>query len=63
MSTGIYSSMWYNLDDTKDREAVAFLLHQSQRRIEFSAYGLYDLSMETFAGVRFDIIVHRINFL
>lgn len=55
MSTTIYSSMWYNLDDMNDRKTVAFLLQHSQRRIRFSAYGVYDLSMETFSGVGFFI--------
>lgn len=51
MSTVVYSSLWYNLEDSRDRKAVAFLLQHSQRRIRFSAYGMYDLSMETFWGV------------
>lgn len=51
MSSVIYSSTWYNLDDTKDLETIAFLIQHSQRRIKFSAYGMYDLSMETFSGV------------
>ncbi len=51
MSTVIYSSMWYNLESGKDRRTVAYLIQHSQRRIRFSAYGMYDLSMETFSGV------------
>lgn len=51
MSTVVYSSMWYNIENINDRETVAFLIQHTQRYVRFSAYGMYDLSMETFSGV------------
>lgn len=66
MASVIYSSKWYNIDDIQSRKMISLLLLRSQAHNRLSAYGLYDLSMETFSKVsqkcyRFMVLVFKID--
>lgn len=51
MATEIYCSKWYDITDVEDRKIIVLFLMQSQFNTRLSAYGVYDLSMETFSKV------------
>lgn len=51
MADMVYASNWYNLEDIQSRKAIALVLLRTQSHDRLSAYGLYDLSMETFSKV------------
>lgn len=51
ISNGIYCSQWYNIKSLEDRKILLILLHNSQKKMAFSAMGIYDFSFATFATV------------
>lgn len=55
LSKAIYLSKWYNIRNTRDRLTIAFLIQHTQKNSKFSAYGMYDLSLETFSSVSIKI--------
>lgn len=55
-STAIYCSEWYNIKSISLRKEILFLLLHSQAKISFNAYGLFDLSYETFMQVKVILI-------
>ncbi|XP_056636569.1 odorant receptor 33b-like [Diorhabda carinulata] len=47
----IFCCNWQNLDDTKLKKDLMFILLHSQRVPQFSSYGLYNMNMESFLRV------------
>ena len=51
-SNTLYCSQWYNLTDIKHRKLILFFLLQTTKEFKVSTYGLFELSLDTFAVVR-----------
>ncbi|CRL06513.1 CLUMA_CG019818, isoform A [Clunio marinus] len=47
----IYCSKWYEIESISDRKKILFMLMMSQRRKEYSFFGIKPLNLETFAYV------------
>ena len=53
IADGIYDQDWMDLDDNKFKKYVVLIILRAQRPMRLSAMGFADISLETFATVRY----------